>query len=98
MKYTENPWFYQKPYVKSSKTFKTVAEIKGDSADEINDNGLIVSSAPELMNALLAEEAYSSMAADEGDEILLGLGYKEGSKMEFIRTLRKEALKKCGIL
>lgn len=96
-KYSPSPWFFQKDIVKSAKNFKVVAEVKGENAEERNDNGLIISCAPDLLFALLAEQAYSSMDCQEGDQILEELGYKDGSKMAFVKNLRKEALKKCGI-
>jgi len=97
-KYSPTPWFFQKDVIKSAKNMKEIASVKGDNAEERNDNGLIISCAPDLLMALLAEEAYSCMDCEEGDPLLEQLGYKEGSKMEFVRNLRKQALKKCGVI
>lgn len=100
-KYSPTPWFFQKDTVKTVKGMGDVAKISGLSADERNDNGLLISCAPEMLSALLAEEAFCSMPCEEGDEILRGIGYKEDSdlsKMEFVKSLRKQVLKKLGII
>lgn len=100
-KYSPNPWFFQTDTVKSAKGMREVAKVSGQNADEKNDNGLLISCAPDMLSALLAEEAYCSMDCEEGDEILISLGYKEESemnKMDFVRNLRKQVLKKLGVV
>jgi hypothetical protein len=79
-KYSPTPWFFQKDTVKSVKGMADVAKVSGTTADERNDNGLLISCSPDMLSALLAEEAYCSMDCEEGDEILIGLGYKEESE------------------
>ena len=100
-KYSQSPWFCQKDSVKSVKGMREVAKVSGLDADERNDNGLLISCSPDMLSALLAEEAYCSMDCEEGNAILIGLGYKEDSdfsKMEFVKSLRKQALKKLGVI
>lgn len=100
-KYSPTPWISQKDSIKSFKGMKEIAKVFGDNADERNDNALLISCAPDLLSALLAEEAFCCMPCEEGDQILRGLGYSEDSeisKLEFVRELRKNALKKCGVL
>ena len=98
LQFTANPWIFLKDVVKSAKTNQMVATLDGFNAEEKRENGLLIAAAPELMFALLAEEAYCCMDCVEGDQILIGLGYAEGSKMAFVKGLRKEALKKAGII
>ncbi len=95
MKYTEDPWFYSKTSI-TGKGNRKVAEISGDTADERSDNLLLISCAPDMLKALLAEEAYT-MSNEEGAPILASLGYVDGSKYAFVKSLRRAALKKMGL-
>lgn len=97
MKYTQEPWFFDKTTI-TGQNRKKVAEVFGDTADERNDNVLLLTFAPAMIKALLAEEAFNCMPCTEGDEILTALGYKEGNKYEFVKKLRKDLLIKLGLI
>jgi len=96
MKYTADPWFFTKGVI-TGKNNSKVAEVFGLDADEKNDNLLMVSCAPDLLKAVLAEEAFCCMPCEEGDQVLMALGYVEGNKYDFVKKLRKKALDKLGL-
>lgn len=98
MKYTAEPWYYIKNNVTGPGNVK-VCEVNGLLlAEEKNDNVLLISCAPLMLKAILAEEAYNCMESSEGSAILESLGYREGSKYDFVKSLRKKALTGLGLI
>lgn len=99
-KYSKTPWILQKNSIKTIDKMREIAKVFGLNTEERNDNATLMICAPDLLNALLAEEAYCSMDCIEGDQVLKDLGYDEDSmlKGDFVKELRKKALKKCGII